>query len=210
MSAGRLQLFDGRASVRDRSSASWCAPPTGRELSLAGVRHRAGGVGEAGAKRGGGSRRGGATLGPDASPAPSLDEFAGLLDQPRHLHPLLRDQRTIAGSDGSWVDQTLSTACLSPSSGPRTSPTSRWGGAPRGVRRGAGRRPPPPRAGHRRCRSGQDADAAAGGASPRRRGRPRCGARIEAIHFKDYVKLLPGGADGRANAEGPAPPKLLN
>jgi formamidopyrimidine-DNA glycosylase len=28
-----------------------------------------------------------------------------------------------------------------------------------------------------------------------------CGARIEAIHFKDYVILLPGGADGPASAE---------
>src|SRR4051794_28862434 len=38
-----------------------------------------------------------ATLGREAWPAPPLDQFAELIDQPRHLHPLLRDQRTIAG-----------------------------------------------------------------------------------------------------------------
>ena len=51
---------------------------------------------------------------PDAYPAPPLEEFAALLDQPRHLHPLLRDQRTIAGIGRSWVDELLWTARLSP------------------------------------------------------------------------------------------------
>ena len=37
-----------------------------------------------------------------------------LLDQPRHLHPLLRDQRTIAGIGRSWVDEILWQARLSP------------------------------------------------------------------------------------------------
>ena len=55
-----------------------------------------------------------AGLGPDAYPAPPLEEFADLLDQPRHLHPLLRDQRTIAGIGRSWVDELLWTARLSP------------------------------------------------------------------------------------------------
>jgi formamidopyrimidine-DNA glycosylase len=53
-------------------------------------------------------------LGPDAYPAPPLDEFTRLLAQPRHLHPLLRDQRTIAGIGRSWVDELLWTARLSP------------------------------------------------------------------------------------------------
>jgi formamidopyrimidine-DNA glycosylase len=55
-----------------------------------------------------------ATLGPEAWPAPSRDELAAALDQPRHLHPLLRDQRTIAGIGRSWVDEILWEARLSP------------------------------------------------------------------------------------------------
>ena len=34
--------------------------------------------------------------------------------QPRHLHPLLRDQRVIAGIGRSWVDEILWEARLSP------------------------------------------------------------------------------------------------
>ncbi len=37
-----------------------------------------------------------------------------MIDQPRHLHPLLRDQRTIAGIGRSWVDEILWKAKLSP------------------------------------------------------------------------------------------------
>ena len=55
-----------------------------------------------------------ASLGPEAWPAPPLEEFAALIDQPRHLHPLLRDQRTIAGIGRSWVDEILWEARLSP------------------------------------------------------------------------------------------------
>ena len=55
-----------------------------------------------------------ATLGPDAWPAPPLEELAERLDQPRHLHPLLRDQRAIAGIGRSWVDEILWEARLSP------------------------------------------------------------------------------------------------
>ena len=36
------------------------------------------------------------------------------VDQPRHLHPLLRDQRAIAGIGRSWVDEILWEARLSP------------------------------------------------------------------------------------------------
>ena len=43
----------------------------------------------------------------------SLDRFAELVRQPRHLHSLLRDQRTIAGIGRSWVDEILWTAELS-------------------------------------------------------------------------------------------------
>jgi formamidopyrimidine-DNA glycosylase len=54
------------------------------------------------------------TLGPEAWPAPPLNEFAELIDQPRHLHPLLRHQRDIAGIGRSWVDEVLWEARLSP------------------------------------------------------------------------------------------------
>jgi formamidopyrimidine-DNA glycosylase len=55
-----------------------------------------------------------ATLGPEAWPAPGADEIAARLDQPRHLHPLLRDQRVLAGIGRSWVDEILWRARLSP------------------------------------------------------------------------------------------------
>jgi formamidopyrimidine-DNA glycosylase len=55
-----------------------------------------------------------ATLGPEAWPTPPPEEFAAAIDQPRHLHPLLRDQRTIAGIGRSWVDEILWEASLSP------------------------------------------------------------------------------------------------
>ena len=55
-----------------------------------------------------------ATLGPEAWPPPPLDAFAAAIDQPRHLHPLLRHQRDIAGIGRSWVDEILWEARLSP------------------------------------------------------------------------------------------------
>jgi formamidopyrimidine-DNA glycosylase len=55
-----------------------------------------------------------ATLGPEAWPAPPLEELARRVAQPRHLHPMLRDQRVIAGIGRSWVDEVLWEAALSP------------------------------------------------------------------------------------------------
>jgi formamidopyrimidine-DNA glycosylase len=55
-----------------------------------------------------------ATLGPDAWPPPPIERFAELIREPRHLHPLLRDQRVIAGIGRSWVDELLWEARLSP------------------------------------------------------------------------------------------------
>jgi formamidopyrimidine-DNA glycosylase len=55
-----------------------------------------------------------ATLGPDAWPPPRREELASRLREPRHLHPLLRDQRAIAGIGRSWVDEILWRARLSP------------------------------------------------------------------------------------------------
>jgi formamidopyrimidine-DNA glycosylase len=55
-----------------------------------------------------------ATLGPEAWPPPSAETLAPILDQPRQLHPLLRDQRAIAGIGRSWVDEVLWEAHLGP------------------------------------------------------------------------------------------------
>jgi formamidopyrimidine-DNA glycosylase len=53
-----------------------------------------------------------ASMGPEAWPdPPSLGE---LLDQPRPLHGMLRDQHVIAGIGRSWVDEILHGAMLSP------------------------------------------------------------------------------------------------
>ncbi len=186
MSSGRLQLFDARASLRDRSSRVLVRLEDGRELRLRefGTKQRAwakllrsDAVAEDDAVAG---------LGPDAYPAPPVEELASLLDQPRHLHPLLRDQRTIAGIGRSWVDELLWTARLSP------------------FQRGADLDADEVKALHSACNEvlGAALDHygdVIGDTVPdklpmplqvhRRAGEecPRCGARIEAIHFKDYV-----------------------
>jgi formamidopyrimidine-DNA glycosylase len=114
MSAGRLQLFEKRASARDRASRVLVQLADGRELRLRefGTRQRAWAKLLATDKVAEDEMV--ATLGPEAWPAPPLGDFAELIDQPRHLHPLLRDQRTIAGIGRSWVDEILWEARLSP------------------------------------------------------------------------------------------------
>jgi formamidopyrimidine-DNA glycosylase len=114
MSAGRLQIFDKRASVRDRASRVLVRLTDGRELRLRefGSRQRAWAKLLAADEVSEDEMV--ATLGPEAWPVPPVDELARLLDQPRHLHPLLRDQRTIAGIGRSWVDEILWEARLSP------------------------------------------------------------------------------------------------
>jgi formamidopyrimidine-DNA glycosylase len=114
MSAGRLQVFDKRASLRDRASRVLIRLADGRELRLRefGTKQRAWAkLLEAGAVE---DDEMVATLGPEAWPAPPRDVLAAALDQPRHLHPLLRDQRTIAGIGRSWADEILWEAKLSP------------------------------------------------------------------------------------------------
>jgi formamidopyrimidine-DNA glycosylase len=117
MSAGRLQLWDKRASLRDKASRLLVRITDGRELRLRefGTQQRAWAkllptekVAEDEAV---------ATLGPDAWPAPPLEVFAERIAQPRHLHSLLRDQRAIAGIGRSWVDEILWEVGLSPFKG---------------------------------------------------------------------------------------------
>jgi formamidopyrimidine-DNA glycosylase len=114
MSAGRMQVFDKRASLRDRRSRLLVRIADGRELRLR----------EFGTKQSAWAkllRRDEvaddelvSTLGPDAWPPPPLEEFREAVLQPRHLHPLLRHQRDIAGIGRSWVDEILWEARLSP------------------------------------------------------------------------------------------------
>jgi formamidopyrimidine-DNA glycosylase len=135
MSAGRLQLYDKRAGPRDRTSRLLV-----RVRAQAPGAEAAEGADHAPARAGAGARelelrlrefgskqaawvkllRSGeleqeeslATLGPEAWPdPPSLRE---LLDAPRPLHAVMRDQRVIAGIGRSWVDEILWEARLSP------------------------------------------------------------------------------------------------
>jgi formamidopyrimidine-DNA glycosylase len=114
MSAGRIRVFDKRASLKDRASRVLIRLDDGRELRLRefGTKQRAWAkllpaeaVDEDEAV---------ARLGPEAWPAPTLEEFATLVDLPRHLHPLLRHQGDISGIGRSWVDEILWEARLSP------------------------------------------------------------------------------------------------
>ncbi len=112
MSAGRLQLYDRRAGLRDRTSRVLIRLDDGRELRLRefGTKQRAWAkllrAEELDAEESV------ASLGPEAWPDPP--PFQPLLAQPRPLHTLLRDQRTIAGIGRSWVDEILWEARLSP------------------------------------------------------------------------------------------------
>jgi formamidopyrimidine-DNA glycosylase len=112
MSAGRLQLFDNRASLRDRTSRVLVRLDDGRELRLRefGTRQRAWAKLLRAQEVQDDETI--ASLGPEAWPdPPALEE---LLDQPRPLYALLRDQHVIAGIGRSWVDEILHSARLSP------------------------------------------------------------------------------------------------
>ena len=112
MSAGRLQLFDTRASLRDRTSRLLVRLADGRELRLRefGTRQRAWvKLLRADQLQ---SEETIAALGPEAWPDPP--PFGELLDQPRPLYALMRDQHVIAGIGRSWVDEILHAAMISP------------------------------------------------------------------------------------------------
>lgn len=112
MSAGRLQIFDKKASMRDRTARLLVRLEDGRELRL----------------REFGTRQSAWVkllpehqveldsalfdLGPEAWPDPP--SLRPLLDSPRPLYSILRDQKVIAGIGRSWVDEILHAAQLSP------------------------------------------------------------------------------------------------
>ena len=186
MSAGRLQLWDKRASLRDRASRLLVRVADGRELRLRefGTQQRAWAkLLPAGELE---QDEAIATLGPDAWPAPPLEEFAERMAQPGHLHSLLRNQRVIAGIGRSWVDEILWEVGLSPFKGAQDLDAAEVARLRIACDEVLGRaldhyeevigdtipdKLPMPLQVHRR----------AGEACP------RCGATIQAIHFKDYV-----------------------
>jgi formamidopyrimidine-DNA glycosylase len=115
MSAGRLQLYDKPAGPRDRTSRLLVRLDDGRELRLR----------EFGSKQAAWVKLlptealeredALASLGSEAWPDPGGPaRLKELLDAPRPLHTLLRDQRTIAGIGRSWVDEILWESRLSP------------------------------------------------------------------------------------------------
>jgi formamidopyrimidine-DNA glycosylase len=119
MSAGRLQLYDKPAGPRDRTSRLLV-----RVLDRDGEQHELR-LREFGSKQAAWVKlldagaleqdEAVAKLGPEAWPDPgSAAQLQELLDAPRPLHTLLRDQRTIAGIGRSWVDEILWEAKLSP------------------------------------------------------------------------------------------------
>jgi formamidopyrimidine-DNA glycosylase len=113
MSAGRLQLYDGRAGPRDRTSRLLVRLTDGRELRLR----------EFGTKQAAWAKLLDADalasdpalsrLGPEAWPEPPGD-LGERLAQRRPLYASLRDQHVIAGIGRSWVDEILWAARISP------------------------------------------------------------------------------------------------
>src|SRR4051794_24931939 len=116
MSAGRLQLFDKRASLKDRTSRLLLRLDGDRELRLRefGTKQAAWAKlleGEAAVL----DDDAVATLGPEAWPDPPEDLAALLAPHgARPLQAVLRDQRVITGIGRSWVDEILWVARLSP------------------------------------------------------------------------------------------------
>ncbi len=184
MSAGRLQLFDSPASLRDRTSRFLLRLDDGRELRLR----------EFGSKQRAWVKVLRAedvedeetisSLGLDAWPdPPPLQE---LLDAPRPLYALLRDQHVLAGIGRSWVDEILHSAQISPfkrgsdldgneSERLRTSMIARLGGAIAHYEQAMSLpipdKLPMPLTVHRH--NGEPC--------------PRCGDRLEAVFYEDYV-----------------------
>jgi formamidopyrimidine-DNA glycosylase len=186
MSAGRLQLFDKRATLRDRTSRLLVRMADGRELRLRefGTKQRAwvkvlrSEDVEADEAL--------ADLGPEAWPDPPPLRELLAAQGARPLHAVLRDQHVIAGIGRSWVDEILWTAELSPfkraddldddeADALREASVERLDGAiehyERVVELPIPDKLPMPLEVHRH--QGEPC--------------PRCGTTIEAVHYEDYV-----------------------
>jgi formamidopyrimidine-DNA glycosylase len=185
MSAGRLQLFDKRAGPRDRTSRLLVRIEGGRELRLREFGTRQAAWAKLVETDGVEAEESIARLGPDAWPAPPED-LRPLLGEPRPLHAQLRDQRVIAGIGRSWVDEILWRARLSPfkrgsdldaeeAGALRESMVGMLGDAvahyERVIELPIPDKLPMPLVVHRH--QGEPC--------------PRCGERLEAVHYEDYV-----------------------
>jgi formamidopyrimidine-DNA glycosylase len=186
MSAGRLQLFDKRATLRDRTSRLLVRIADGRELRLRefGTRQRAWVKVLRAADVEADDAL--ASLGPDAWPDPPPLRALLAAQGARPLNAVLRDQHVIAGIGRSWVDEILWTADLSPfkraddlddeeADALRAACIERLDGAidhyERVVELPITDKLPMPLEIHRR--QGEPC--------------PRCGTIIEAVHYEDYV-----------------------
>ena len=184
MSAGRLQLFDSPSSLRDRTSRFLLRLDDGRELRLR----------EFGSKQRAWLKvlrseqvtdeETVSSLGPEAWPDPP--PLMDLLDAPRPLYALLRDQHVLAGIGRSWVDEILHSAQISPfkrgsdldcdeAERLRASMIARLGGAIAHYQQAMSLpipdKLPMPLTVHRH--NGEPC--------------PRCGDRLEAVFYEDYV-----------------------
>ena len=187
MSAGRLQLWDKRAGLRDRTSRLLLRLDDGRELRLRefGTRQRAWVKLLRRAELAGEETL--AALGPEAWPdPPEGQELLALLHQPRPLYALLRDQQVIAGIGRQWVDEIMWTAQMSPfkrgsdldgesAAVLRAAIVERLGGAlavyEEKLTLPLPDKLPLPLSVHKQ--NGKPC--------------PRCGATIEAVHYEDYI-----------------------
>jgi formamidopyrimidine-DNA glycosylase len=184
MSAGRLQLFDSPSSLRDRTSRFLLRLDDGRELRLRefGSKQRAW-VKVLRSEDVSGEETV-SSLGPEAWPDPP--PLKDLLDAPRPLYALLRDQHVLAGIGRSWVDEILHTAEISPfkrgsdlddeeAERLRTAMIARLGGAIAHYEQAMALpipdKLPMPLTVHRH--NGEPC--------------PRCGDRLEAVFYEDYV-----------------------
>jgi len=186
MSAGRLQLFDKRATMRDRTSRLLVRIADGRELRLRefGTKQRAWvKVLRADEVEADDALT---SLGPEAWPDPPPLRELLAAQGARPLHAVLRDQHVVAGIGRSWVDEILWTAELSPfkraddldddeAAALREACVERLDGAiehyERVVELPIPDKLPMPLEIHRH--QGEPC--------------PRCGTTIEAVHYEDYV-----------------------
>ena len=113
MSAGRVQLLDKRASLRDRTSRLLVRLPEDRELRLREFGTKQAAWVKLLSPDGLAVEESLAHLGPEAWPDPPED-LRPLLASPRPLHSLLRDQSVLTGIGRTWVDDILHAAQLSP------------------------------------------------------------------------------------------------
>ena len=186
MSAGRMQLYDKRATLRDRTSRLLVRLTDGRELRLREFGTRQAAWVKVLRTEDVEADEALATLGPEAwpDPPPLRELLAGQGARP--LNAVLRDQRVISGIGRSWVDEILWTAALSPfkraddlddddADALREASIARLDGAiehyERVIELPIPDKLPMPLEIHRR--QGEPC--------------PRCGATIEAVHYEDYV-----------------------